>query len=252
MTLPTERFTGRAGIYHHARPRYPDTLLASLVTEAGLRASDVIADVGSGTGISTELFLLNGNKVFAVEPNDEMRLTAENLLTTYKNFISVNGTAEATTLANASIDMIVAGQAYHWFDREAALQEFRRILKPDGWVAFFWNFRVMAEKGFAADYEALIQRYSTDYKTTGGGMVDWTVELRKFFPGSFIHREFPNLQRLDREGLKQRWLSCSYIPLEHDERAPKMLEELDSLFDRYQSDGEVIIHYETHLNCGKI
>src|SRR2546422_11068618 len=115
LTDATQRFSNRVKDYVLYRPGYPIELIDFLAKNCGLTSASIIADIGSGTGKSSELFLKNGNKVFAVEPNKGMRLAAEKLLGDYDNFISINGTAENTVLDASSIDMIVAGQAFHWF-----------------------------------------------------------------------------------------------------------------------------------------
>jgi len=131
---PTQRFSNRADNYTRYRPHYPDGVLDILRDGIGLTPQTVIADIGSGTGIATALFLRNGNPVFAVEPNREMRVAAEEQLHARPGFQSVQGTAEATTLPAASVDCVVAAQAFHWFDPVKTQAEFRRILKPGGWV----------------------------------------------------------------------------------------------------------------------
>src|SRR5258705_12626233 len=98
MLSPTQRFSSRVDNYVRFRPGYPDELIDSLRTENGLTEQAVIADVGSGTGKLTELFLRHGNSVFAVEPNQEMREAGERLLAHFPGFTSIHGTAEATTL----------------------------------------------------------------------------------------------------------------------------------------------------------
>ena len=115
---PTRRFSNRVDDYVRYRPHYPPGVLDRLREGIALTPRTVIADVGSGTGISTELFLQNGNTVFAIEPNPEMRAAAERLLGGRPNFHSVRGTAEATTLPDGSVDCVVAAQAFHWFDPE--------------------------------------------------------------------------------------------------------------------------------------
>src|SRR5579885_3110804 len=131
-TDPTRRFSDRVENYVRYRPHYPDGVLDVLRTETGLTPTAVVADVGSGTGISAKLFLRNGNLVLGVEPNREMREAAERLLSDYPHFTSVAGTAEATTLPDRSVDYAVAAQAFHWFDHDRARHEFARILHPGG------------------------------------------------------------------------------------------------------------------------
>jgi SAM-dependent methyltransferase len=153
---PTKRFSNRVENYLKYRPRYPPGIIPLLQSECGLTADWVIADLGSGTGFLTELFLEHGNPVFGVEPNAEMRVAGEQVLTNYPRFSSMNAVAEATGLPDHSIDLVVAGQAFHWFDRAAARPEFVRILKPGGWLVLAWNgYRVESSPMMAA-YQDLV------------------------------------------------------------------------------------------------
>src|SRR5437899_1233764 len=131
----TERFTDRVADYVRFRPHYPPAVFAELRDRLGLGAGSSVADVGSGTGISARPLLEMGCTVFAVEPNAAMRSAAEQWLGDFPRFQSIAGTAEATTLAEHSVDAVVAAQAFHWFDAASARREFQRILKPRGWVA---------------------------------------------------------------------------------------------------------------------
>ena len=140
----TERFSNRVQDYARYRPHYPAAVIGSLQTNCQLLETSVIADVGSGTGILTELFLRHGNPVLAVEPNRQMREAGERLLEGYPHFQSIAGRAEATTLPEQSVDFVTAGQAFHWFDRKKAKAEFSRILKARGWVVLAWNERRVA------------------------------------------------------------------------------------------------------------
>ncbi|MFP3941833.1 MAG: class I SAM-dependent methyltransferase [Thermoanaerobaculia bacterium] len=268
---PTERFSGRVADYVRYRPGYPDALLETLVEATGLGPGRVVADVGSGTGISTELLLRSGARVLAVEPNPEMRLAAEERLGGEPRFRSVAGTAEATTLPDASVDLVTAGQAFHWFDPERTRREWLRILRgrPEergadrpasrepggpgpagGWVALFWNARQTDTTPFLRDYEALLHRFGTDYHA-----VDHTrlgpERFESFFRGSYTGHTFPNRQVLDFERLRGRLLSSSYTPAPgHPDHEP-MLAELRRLFDRHQDGGHVQILYDTQLHLGR-
>ena len=182
-------------------------MLELLSDECGLTAASVIADVGSGTGIMTRLFLENGNRVFAVEPNREMRQDAERNLASYAQYVSVDATAEETTLPAASADFVVAAQAFHWFDREQVRPEFVRILRPEGWVVLVWNDRRVGTTPFLSDYEELLRTYAIDYATVNHRLVD-AVVLRTFYGAGdeCTTRTFPYLQTLDFEGVKGRLL----------------------------------------------
>ncbi len=224
----TTRFSDRVAHYVFARPGYPIALLEFCRRKLGLEAGQVVADVGSGTGILTQLFLENGNAVFGVEPNREMRQAGEAFLAKYARFHSVEGTAESTTLEDRSVDFVVAGQAFHWFDVGRARREFARIVRPGGWALLIWNDRRVMGSKFAEQYERLLRTWSNDYEkvsskwtTSAGGAV-----LDELF-GAGGHRvvSFDNEQVLDFEGLMGRILSSSYMPLAGDARHQGMLEE---------------------------
>jgi SAM-dependent methyltransferase len=248
---PTTRFSSRAENYLKYRPHYPDEIINFLKKVKVLKASSLIADIGSGTGFSSELFLKNGNTVFGVEPNKEMREAGEKHLSGYKNFISVNGTAEKTTLNSGSIDIIAAGQAFHWFNFSEARDEFRRIAKPEGYLVLIWNVRRFIDAGFGTDYEKMLTEFGTDYKEVEHKTIT-TRDYDNFYPGKYKTANFSNKQLLDFEGLKGRLLSSSYSP---DDSSPKyrpMLKRLKEIFDKHQANGKVKMSYNTEVYYGKI
>jgi SAM-dependent methyltransferase len=248
---PTQRFSNRVHDYVRYRPGYPDALIQTLVSEASLSPTSIVADIGAGTGLSSECFLRYGCTVFALEPNAAMRAAAEERLGDQPRFRSIEATAEETTLASQSIDLITAGQAFHWFDRERSRQEFIRILKPKGWVALFWNSRRREATAFLRAYESLLLTYGTDYREVNHTQVDASV-LEAFFGGSYQVRVFENEQVFDYEGLQGRLLSSSYAPAAgHPDHAP-MLRELEHLFTNHQEDGRVRFLYHTHLYFGQL
>ena len=152
----TSRFSDRVENYVRYRPGYPLEVLVALKTECGLAPSHAIADIASGTGLWTRRLLENGNPVFGVEPNSEMRAAGERLLAGFSKFTSLAGSAEATTLAHQSVYFVTAAQAAHWFDRESARREFVRILQPGGWLVLLWNERLTESTRFLRDYEHLL------------------------------------------------------------------------------------------------
>ena len=152
MPDPTQRFSNRVENYRRYRPGYPPAILDLLAAKCGLSQTSVAADVGSGTGILTKLLLKSGGRIFGVEPNPEMRAAGERDLNHHLNFTSVAGTAEATTLPDHSVDLITAGQAFHWFDRDKTRAEFLRILRPGGWVVLIWNDRNISDRPFFRAY----------------------------------------------------------------------------------------------------
>ena len=232
------------------RPGYPKEILGLLKTECGLAHNSVIADIGSGTGKLTEPFLANGNRVFGVEPNREMREAGERLLKGSANFTSIAATAEETTLPDASIDFITAGQAFHWFDRERCRTEFARILKPGGWIVLVWNDRKTVATDFLVEYEKLLKTYATDYSKVDHKQIDDDV-VREFFGYAPAKKAFPSSQDFDFEGLKGRLLSSSYAPEAGQPGHAEMLQELERLFNAHQENGRVQFIYDTVVYYGK-
>jgi ubiquinone/menaquinone biosynthesis C-methylase UbiE len=252
MTDVTQRFSSRVENYIKYRPGYPNGVIETLRNECGLTSDSIIADVGSGTGILTEMFLLNGNAVYGIEPNREMREAAERLLKDYPRFRSVAAKAEETTLDDASVDFITAGQAFHWFDREKTRIEFARVLRPRGWVALIWNERVTTTTPFLVACEQLLKDYSTDYEQVDHRRIDNEV-IRDFFgSGQFRLKQFDNYQVFDYEGVKGRLLSSSYAPEEGHPNFEPMLAELERIFQAYQDEGRVVVEYVTQMYYGQL
>ncbi len=249
---PTGRFSSRADNYAKYRPGYPAAVLDLLRRECRLTPDSVVADIGAGTGILTSLLLSNGNVVFAVEPNREMREQAERLLGWETGFLSVPGTAEATTLPAGKFDLIIAGQAFHWFEPTKARAEFARILKPGGWVVLVWNEREAGGDGFARAYENLLTTNAPDY-SPGRSHYAHAEKIQSFFaPAQFKQASFPNAQSMDFEALKGRLLSSSYTPEAGDPKFEPMLEALQQLFETHQKDGRVAFQYETLVFYGQL
>ena len=241
---PKERFSSRVENYTRFRPGYPAEVVEILKNECGLTPDSVVADIASGTGIFTRLLLENGNRVFGVEPNADMRQAGEEYLSQYPNFTSVDGAAEKTGIAKQSIDLVTAAQAAHWFDRDKALPEFRRILKPGGYVALLWNDRRLEAAPFDRDYEQMVLKYGTDYTDVNrfGKAAD------QFFGGFRRQlRVLPSFQDFDYAGLEGRLLSSSYAPPPDDPAYAPMLGELRRIFEAYQSGGKIRMEYDTKL-----
>jgi SAM-dependent methyltransferase len=236
----TERFSSRVDNYVRFRPGYPRQVIELLKAECGLTSSSVVADVASGTGIFSKLLLENGNPVFGVEPNAGMRQAGEQYLAALPGFTSVDGTAEATSLAAKSIDFITAAQAAHWFRLQETRKEFLRILKPGGWAVLVWNERRVESSAFLRDYEQLLLTFATDYKEVRHEQT--TKTIHEFFnPSVFRSRSFDNSQELDYAALEGRLLSSSYVPPANE----SMLKELRRIFDAGQADGKVAFEYNT-------
>jgi ubiquinone/menaquinone biosynthesis C-methylase UbiE len=251
MVDSINRFTTRVEDYARFRPSYPRSVLDLLKAHCGLTEASVVADVGSGTGIFSEMILRNGNTVFGVEPNAQMRSSAEKLLGNFQQFISVDGAAEETTLRSHSIDIVTAAQAFHWFDRTRARVEFARILKPHGWVALVWNERRLDSTPFLRAFEKLLLQYGTDYQKIRHENV--TGQIADFFPAQGFRREsFENIQTFDFEGLLRRVRSASYTPEPDNPSFDPMIASLREIFEEHQQRGTIAFEYDTSVYYGEL
>ncbi|MBZ5628980.1 MAG: class I SAM-dependent methyltransferase [Acidobacteriia bacterium] len=248
---PTQRFANRVEDYARYRPGYPPQVLDTLRRECGLTAQSLIADVGCGTGILSQLFCEAGNWVYGVEPNASMLQAARESLRGYPKFTAVHAPAEATTLPIAAVDLVTAAQAFHWFDAKETRREFARILKPGGWVVLLWNERRMGATPFMVAYEHLLVRFGVDYHKV---KPLWNKNaLPEFFGAAgFRKAVFDNPQILDRAGLTGRILSASYMPHRGHPSFPPMLGAIDNLFDDCQKDGQLRMEQETMMFYGKL
>ena len=248
---PTARFSDRVENYVRYRPGYPPEVLDLLHTECGLQPNHIVADIASGTGVFTRLLLENGNSVFAVEPNTEMREAGAHQLESYDRLVSVAGKAEETTLHSASVDFVTAAQAAHWFDLPRARTEFVRILRPGGWCVLIWNERETASTPFLCEYEQLLLTYGTDYKDVRHERT--TGMIHEFFaPEPCQERVFPSRQEFDYQGLAGRLCSSSYAPLEGDPSFAPMMAELERIYRAHARNNMVAFQYKTRVYYGKL
>lgn len=242
---PKERFSDRAIAYHANRPRYPKALLDELKRHCGIESGSVVADIGSGTGILSELFLQNGNTVYAIEPNAPMRAIAEQNLGSNPRFYSVAGTAEETTLPSSSVDLIIAGQAFHWFDREKVRPEFARVLRPDGSIVLVWNERVPDSSAFAKDYEAALKTHSLDYNVMDPKKVSRDLHgLGDFLGPQMRVVKLHHSARVTFEQLSGLAASASYAPLPGHPKYEGFRTALTDAFTAHAEDGTVPLDYE--------
>jgi SAM-dependent methyltransferase len=247
-----ERFSDRVEDYVRYRPGYPRELLGTLREDCGLTKDAAIADIGCGPGNLAVVFLENGNTVFGVEPNAAMRAACGKVLARFHTFHQFDGRAEATGLPSASVDFVVAGQAFHWFEPVAAHAEFRRVLKTGGWVALIWNERANGPSEFHDAYEAILVRNGVDYGKIRASRND-EDSIRAFFAGGSVQRaSFAHAQTFDFEGLKGRLMSSSYAPITGHPAHEPMVRGLRELFDRQQKGGYVQFPYETTMWYGQL
>ncbi len=248
----TERFSQTVGHYQQYRPSYPQIMIDFLLEQKVLDKDKVVADIGSGTGIFTQQLLTLGAKVFAVEPNAPMRESAQQQLGTYPYFVSVNGTAETTTLKDSSVDVITVATAFHWFNREACKKEFKRILRNNGNVLLLWNLRLPQLSALLQSYDDLLQKYCLNYSGIPSQKIAENETLAFFAKDSVTAYEFENQQIFDLKGLVGRLRSTSYALTPDQDKYDNMIEDLTHLFYQYQTNGQVIFPYTTKLYLGKL
>jgi ubiquinone/menaquinone biosynthesis C-methylase UbiE len=246
-----KRFSNRVEEYVKYRPNYPSEIINFLQDRYNIDNSKMIADIGAGTGISTELFLKAGYTVIAIEPNKEMREKAIELLGMYAGFKATDGAAEQTGLTDESIDGIICGQAFHWFDVTKAKEEFKRVLKLEGVVVLIWNERKIST-GFEKEYDALILKHAKDYVLVDHRNINMEHIAAFYSPRQCEMKVFENSQTFNYGGLEGRLLSSSYMPQRDEDGYAAMAEDLKILFDRYEVDGTVTIYYDTKVYVGRL
>ena len=254
MTIqnPITRFSDRVEDYVKYRPGYPPQVIEVLRDRCALSAKSAIADIGSGPGNLARLLLETGCEVFAVEPNPEMRNAGLELLGQFDRYHSVEGKAEETSLADASMDLITAAQAFHWFDWRRARTEFQRILRPGGWVVLLWNNRRLDASPFLREYEQLLLEFGTDYaevKQQGRASVK---AIADFFSHGYETVALENLQIFDFDGLRGRLFSASYAPKAGHPNHGPMLAQLRTIFSRYATNGSVAFEYDANIYFGQL
>ena len=253
MADATQRFSSRVAAYIKYRPSYPAALFQLLASECALTSGAAIADIGSGTGISAQPLLELGYHVHGIEPNDAMRSAAEERLAHYPRVHSRAGRAEATGLPDASIDLVFAAQAFHWFDRAKARAEFRRILRPQGFVALVWNERLTDTTPFLEAYEHLLMTRSADYAAVNHRDAVPEAAIAEFFaPAAYQTASFPNHQDFDLDGLLGRARSSSYVPEPGHPQHDPFYAELEHLFQQHAVAGRVRFEYATRVFWAKL
>jgi len=252
------KFDGKGMIYSKFRPSYPKEFIEYLQYRVGINKGSIIADIGSGTGILSRLLLDIGEKVIAVEPNKSMREVAESDLSKYKNFVSVNATAESTTLDDNSVDFITAAQAFHWFDRNLFKIESKRVLKPFGKVILVWNTRVLTSES-EEDYEKIIRKFCPDFEGFSGRKlsalynnigIESENEFELFFDGEYEEMTFKNDKINNLESFLGGALSASYAPNQQDENYPAFIAELEECFNKHAINGKLVMPFVTGSYVG--
>lgn len=248
---PTGRFSSRVDDYQRYRPSYPPGIVPLLERECGLNANSTVADIGSGTGLLAKLFLDFGCNVIGIEPNQEMRQAGDLFLAQYARFSSVDARAEQAELAASTVDLVTAGQSFHWFDATSARSEFSRILRQQKSVALIWNEREVTG-GFLAGYEELLHRYAPDYSNVDHRRIAADQISAFYGHPNWKLATFPNVQEFDLDGVRGRLRSSSYAPNPGEVSYEPMMQELSELVEKYQHNGRVAFLYQTNMYHGTL
>lgn len=240
----TLKFSGKAAVYAKARPSYAPEFIDWLYGDVGMTPASVVADIGSGTGIFSKAMLEKGNTVYGVEPNKDMRRTAESTLPVFSNFHSIDGTAKNTTLEANSVDFITVAQAFHWFDADSFKVECKRILKPSGKVILVWNSRV-SESNLVKENAVICKKYCPNFKGFSGGLEHIDGSINKFFDNGFEVKRFKNDLQVDKAKFIERSLSASYALNETDSDYKSYIFELKKLFNKYAVENILTMPNET-------
>jgi SAM-dependent methyltransferase len=249
---PTDKFSGKADVYSKSRPSYPTEYIDYLLSVNSLNKTSRIADIGSGTGILTRQLLERGVSVAAVEPNDDMRTKAEQDLQQYEHFTSIKGSAEDTSLPDKSIDIVIAAQAFHWFDQDKFKLECKRILKQEAKVALVWNSRDFTSPLIKENAE-IFKKYCPNFYGFSGGIGEGGEIFNQFFrDGQFEYTKIPNDLVMDFEGFLGRNLSASYSLKESDKEFEFFVEAITNLFEKYSHNGKIVMPNYTRSYLGKV
>ncbi|MEL3913803.1 class I SAM-dependent methyltransferase [Aeromonas caviae] len=246
----TQRFSTRVEAYVKYRPSYPVAMLDFLARELAMGPEAQVADIGAGTGILTALLAPRVARVWAVEPNDDMRAAAKRLLAQVGNIGWLHGSAEATGLPTGAMDLVTVAQAFHWFDRAAFRQECQRLLKPGGRVALIWNDR-LTNTPFLKAYEEGLHAYSGDYEEVNHRNLG-EADFRAFFTGEFRLDRFENSQLFDLDGVLGRLNSSSYAPVAGTPAHDQMTALVRREFARHAVDGKIAFNYCTLVYSGRV
>lgn len=241
----TSKFSHKADDYLKYRPTYPNEIIDLLIDKINLSSSSIIADIGSGTGISSELFIANGNTVFGVEPNFEMRKSADKIFQNVNRFISIDGTSEKTLLEPNSIDLIFCGQAFHWFDKIKSKEEFNRILKRNGHIVLAWNI-IDETSSIGYEYQKILKQNIKGYSELQDIKIA-EPEIKEFFSPKQLNKEsLRNTQKFDLSSFIGRTRSSSLVPNE-GEIYQNIVREMEKLFHDNVENSFINFEYQTNI-----
>lgn len=245
------KFTGKSSLYDRYRPGYPSRFFHELISAyIGRKEKFVIADIGAGTGIFTELIASIGKEVVAIEPNDDMRSILKERMEG-KQVRCVNGSAEKTGITDTSVDLVTVAQAFHWFDAAAFKKECQRILKKNGLVMLIWNSRDHTSK-LNKETAKISKKYCPNFQGFSGGINIEQLDLQQFFTNGYEHYAVSNPLKMDKEHFIGRNLSASYAPKKEDYFYNEFVEELGFLFEKYNKEDTLLVPNDLHVYVGAV
>lgn len=253
MKQGAERFSIKTEDYAKGRPDFPKEIIDFLYENKVIDFESKIADIGSGTGRFTKLLLERGHHVYGVEPNNEMRSKAEELLSKFDNFTSISGNAENTTLPNKSLNLITVAQAFHWFDKEKCLVEFKRILKDNGKLFIIWDDLINDYNDFSKEFRNISGRFRTvepgnnRKKISRDETIDEVFKDHEHTSISFDHELYQDFERI-----KAGALSASFAPKPDEDNYEEFIAELERVFNKYAENGEVCTAFRVTCCLGTI
>lgn len=246
------KFTGKSSLYDRYRPGYPKRFFIELFTKY-ISGNDnfVIADIGAGTGIFTELIASIGTDIIAIEPNDEMRAILKERMEDFKQVTCLNGSAENSGVGDKSVDIVTVAQAFHWFDAVAFKKECQRILKKNGLVMLIWNSRDHSSN-LNKETAKISKKYCPNFQGFSGGINIERLDLHQFFSNGYEHYAVSNPLKMDKEHFIGRNLSASYAPKKEDIFYDEFVDELGFLFEKYSKDQTILVPNDLHVYVGAI
>jgi SAM-dependent methyltransferase len=251
----TSLFQGKATEYARYRVDYPGSVISAALQSVGIVRDDVIADLGSGTGMLSRWFLERGNRVFGVEPDDGMRQVAEKSLLRFgASFISVDGTAERTSLGDASVTVVTAGNAFHYFNSRATRTEAERILQRGGRVLIMGHDVASQPNDFMKAYFGFIAGVAVPEARVFHEQDRSLRATEIFFAGIPVHEEDmgDHTFNLTWDGLRGRFLSTAAAPAEDDPKRSAVITQLADVFRRFEKDGTIPFQLRWRYTWGQL
>lgn len=247
-------FDNKAALYAANRPGYTEHILKHLQQDLTFLPTAIGADIGSGTGQLTKILAEYFDFVYAIEPNNFMINESQKYLCNYKNIQYINCCAENTELNDSTLDYITVAQAFHLFNKLKTLQEFKRILKPNGRLVIIYNMKNHSSDLFLKN-EEIIKKYCPLYKRDFHA-----TEFKKdsfadcFTDNSYCYNyfQYDNTEYLNCDTFINRTLSASYAIQPGDKYFNNFVNELAKVFSLFSENGKIKMEISTVIYSGQL